>query len=165
MTFFVWLEHTGLSNWINQSPSVFAYPSILLLHTIGMALLVGINVAIDLRLLGFAPQIPVAEMQKLFPVMWLGLACSAVSGVLLLSAKASRMVVNPAFYVKMGSIALAIAAFFAIRARVFRDPLLEKRPMQSYGKALALVSLTLWTAAITAGRIMAYVGEAAQFGG
>ena len=163
MAFLSWLEHTGISTWVNQSNTIFAYPTILLLHTFGLTLLVAINLAIDLRLLGFAPQIPVTELRRLFPVMWTGLACSTITGVLLLAAKATTMMVNPAFYVKMICIALAIGVFFAIRANVFGDPLLDKRPVQTNGRFLAMASIALWLAAITAGRVMAYVGEAAEF--
>jgi hypothetical protein len=164
MNVLMWLERSSVSAWINQSTSLFAYPTILLLHTIGLTLLVGINVAIDLRILGFAPQVPIAEMQKLFPVMWIGLALSVASGALLLTAKATTMGVNPAFYIKMACIVVAVSVVFAIRARVFRDPLAETRPVHGYGRVLAVVSMILWCAAITAGRVMAYVSEAAQFG-
>lgn len=164
MDFFIWLEQSGLGVWINQSDSIFAYPSILLLHTVGLTLLVGLNIVIDLRILGFAPQIPVAPMQKFFPLMWTGLAINTATGLLLLTAKATTMIINPAFYVKIASIALAVGTFFAIKSSVFGDPLLESKPIQTNGKMLAFVSIILWLCAITAGRMMAYVGEAAQFG-
>ena len=147
MSFLTWLEASNVSMWINQSDSVFAYPAILLVHTIGLTLLVGINLAVNLRILGFAPQVPVLEMQKLSPVMWTGLVLSILSGALLLTAKATTMGVNPAFYVKMVSIALAVLVVFAPRTRLF-----------------AAISIALWLTAITSGRVMAYVGEAAQFG-
>ena len=164
MGFFVWLEQTRLSAWINQSDSILAYPSILLLHTIGMTLLGGLNIVIALRILGFASKMPVAELQKTFPLIWIGFILSAASGVLLLAAKATQFFYNPAFYIKMASIVFAVIIFFAIRARVFRDPLLDKRPIQMNGKVLALLSIILWLGAITAGRVMAYVGEASEFG-
>ena len=165
MDFFIWLESTSLGTWINQSSSVFfAYPGILLVHTIGMTLLVGINVVIGLRLLGFAPKVPVLEMQRLFPLMWVGLFLSSVSGVLLLIAKATSMIANPAFFIKMLAIVFAVSVFFAMRSRIFRDPLLDKKPIATNGRVLAFLSLALWLAALTAGRMMAYIGEAAQFG-
>lgn len=164
MDFFVWLEESSLGTWINQSDSIFAYPTILLIHTIGMTLLVGINIVVALRILGVASGIPVAEMQKPSPFIWIGLILSGASGVLLLIAKATQFFYNPAFYIKMTSIVVAVITVFAIRARVFRDPLLDKRPIQMNGKLLALLSMILWIVAITAGRLMAYVGEAAEFG-
>jgi hypothetical protein len=149
MAFLTWLEASPVSTWVNQSDSVFAYPMVLFIHTVGLTLLVGINLAVNLRTVGFAPQIPAGGLQKLYPVMWTGLALSVVSGALLLAAKATTMGVNPAFYVKMACVVAAVAIVFGVGAR---------------NKALAVVSIVLWFGAITAGRFMAYVGEAAQFG-
>jgi hypothetical protein len=165
MDFFVWLEGTSIGTWINQSASIFfGYPGVLLVHTIGMTLLVGIHVAIGLRILGFAPQVPVLEMRKLLPLMWTGLVLSAVSGVLLLIAKATTMIANSAFFIKMLAIVLAVWVFFAMRTKIFGDPLLDEKPMEMNGKVLAFLSLALWLVALTAGRLMAYIGEAAQYG-
>jgi hypothetical protein len=149
MAFLAWLEASPVSVWVNQSDSVFAYPAVLLIHTIGLTLLVGVNLAVNLRIIGFAPQVALADLRKLTPLMWTGLALSAASGALLLTAKATTMGVNPAFWVKMACIAVAIALVFGRR---------------EHNKALAVVSILLWFAAITAGRFMAYLGEAAQFG-
>ncbi len=70
--FLMWLEATTLSTWVRESSSVLAFPSILSLHTVGMGLVAGLNAAIALRILGFAPQVPFAEMQRFLPVMWFG---------------------------------------------------------------------------------------------
>src|SRR5262245_19837126 len=129
MDFFTWLESTSISTWINQSSSTFlGYPGILLVHTIGMTLLVGIIVAIGLRVLGFAPKVPILEMQRLLPLMWLGLILSAVSGTLLLIAKATSLIANPAFLIKITAIVFAVIVFFRMRNKIFRNPLHDMRP-------------------------------------
>jgi hypothetical protein len=163
MEFFAWLEQSALGTWINQSETVLAYPTILLLHTTGLTLLVGTSLTISLRLLGFAPGVPIAELKKLFPLLWAGLGFSTVSGLLLLTAKATTMTVNPSFYVKMVSIALALWAFFSLRRRVFADTVRPDAPLEARDRAVAFASLALWLVAITAGRWMAYVGEATEF--
>ena len=71
--FFAWLEGTSFSVWIRESPSVFAFPIILAVHTIGLGLLAGINAAIDLRLLGIAARIPLPEFRRFLPIMRVGL--------------------------------------------------------------------------------------------
>ena len=127
MSFLTWLEASPVSTWVNQSDSVFAYPMVLFIHTVGLTLLVGINLAVNLRTVGFAPQIPAGDLQKLYPVMWTGLALSIVSGALLLAAKATTMGVNPAFYVKMACVVAAVAIVFGVGAFVlgwkFGDPM------------------------------------------
>ena len=162
MDFLLRLEQSGIGTWVNQSAT--GYPGILLVHTIGMTLSAGTSVVIGLRILGFAPQIRVAELRRLFPLLWTGLIFSALSGTLLLIAKATTMIINPAFYIKMLAIALAVSVLFAIISKVFGDPLLDKRPIPVNSRVLAAASITLWLIAITAGRMMAYVGEAEHFG-
>src|SRR5688572_20906762 len=149
--------------WIGLSDSFFAYPLILLLHTIGLTLIVGVSLVVALRVLGVSPQIPLSELQKLFPLAWIGLALNIPTGVLLLIAKATQFVVNPAFYLKMIAIVLAVSIFFLMRASLFRDPLVDEKPLKAASRLLALASIACWLLAIVAGRAMAYVGEAAQF--
>ena len=83
---FMWVEHSAVSTWIRESPSVFAFPSILFLHTLGMGFLAGTNAAMDLRILGFAPSLPLAPMERLFRIMWSAFCVSAASGIGLLIA-------------------------------------------------------------------------------
>jgi hypothetical protein len=85
---------------------MFAFPAIITLHAIGMAFLAGGSAAIDLRILGFAPSLSLAAMERFLPVLWLGLAINAVSGTLLLIAYPTKALTNPVFYVKLGLIAM-----------------------------------------------------------
>lgn len=158
MNFLSWLEHTGFSTWVRESPSIWAFPTVLLLHTIGMGLVVGVNAGIDLRILGLAPALPLAPMEKFFPILWAGFWVNTVTGVILVAQDATTKLTNPDFYVKMVFIALAIINLQMLKARVLQDPLVDKKPLSSNAKILAVTSLIFWLGAITAGRLMAYVG-------
>src|SRR5262245_34524737 len=154
------IEQSSFSQWVTGSSSVFAFPSILLLHTIGMGVVVGINAGIDLRILGLAPAVPLAPLEKFFPFLWTGFFINAATGLVLLGADATTKMINPDFYVKMTFIALALINLKILRKRVFRDPLIDKKPLTSDVKVLAVLSMICWLGAITAGRLMAYVGPA-----
>ena len=158
MDFLRAIEESGFSRWVVGSSSVFAFPSILLLHTIGMGIVVGINAGIDLRILGFAPALPLAPMERFLPVFWVGFWINAVTGVVMLAADATTKMVNPDFYVKMVFIALAVINLKILRNRVFGDPLIDKAPFSMNAKLLAIMNLVFWLGAITAGRLLAYVG-------
>jgi hypothetical protein len=158
MDFLRAIEQSSFSQWVTGSSSVFAFPSILLLHTIGMGVVVGINAGIDLRILGLAPALPLAPLEKYFPLLWVGFWVNAVTGLILLGADATTKMINPDFYVKMTFIALALINLRILRKRVFRDPLIDKKPLTSDVKVLAVLSMICWLGAITAGRLMAYVG-------
>lgn len=158
MDFLLRIEQMGFSTWVRESPSLFAFAGVLLLHTIGMGIVVGISAGIDLRILGLAPELPLAPMEKFMPLLWAGFSVNAVTGVILLAADATTKLTNPDFYIKMAFILLAVINLMLIKARVFSDPLVDQKPPSMNAKMLAITSLVFWLGAIIAGRLMAYVG-------
>jgi len=158
-SFLLQLEQSGLARWIHESGELYGYPLILFLHTLGFGTLVGLNSAIDLRLLGFASQVPVKSLEKTFRLMWAGFALSAITGTLLFIADATKHFSNPAFFVKLLFVALGTVNLAVIWRKVFRDSLLDERTIQTQGKTLAATSLTCWLIVITAARLMAYISE------
>lgn len=145
------LEQTGLATWIRESGVLYGYPLILFLHTLGLSTLVGLNSAIDLRLLGVGSAIPLASLERTFWLMWSGFAVNAATGSLLFISDATKHASNPAFYLKLVCVALAVATLTRIRSRVFRG--------RESGRLLAAASLGFWFVALSAGRLMAYVIE------
>jgi hypothetical protein len=158
MSFLASIENTALATWIRESSSLWGYPTILFMHTVGLGFLVGLNAAIDVRLLGFARRVPLAPMESFYRLMWAGFWVNAVSGTLLLMADATTKLTNRVFYVKMVFVFLAVVNMVLIRRRVFRDPAIDTAPVGRLGRMLAVSSLLLWMGAITAGRLMAYFG-------
>ena len=150
------LEESGLSTWLRESESPFAFYFVLLFHTFGLALLVGANAVLDLRLLGIEREIPLAPLKRLFGIMWLGFAINAVSGGLLLIAYPTKALTNPVFYVKLTLIGFAVWVMTKLQAQVFDDSSLNEAAMIARGRTLAKWSLALWIGAITAGRLLAY---------
>src|SRR5262245_12291036 len=142
------IEQSGFSQWVRQSDSLFAFSGILLLHTIGMGFVVGINACIDLRILGFAPALRLAPMEKFFPVLWLGFWVNAITGTILLAVDATSKLTNPDFYVKMVFIALAVVNLRMLKNHVFGDPSIDKVSLSGKAKILAITSLIFWLGAI-----------------
>jgi hypothetical protein len=151
------IEETALATWVRESPSLWAYPTILFLHTIGLALLVGVSTAVDLRILGVAPSLPLTRMRSFIPLMWVGFWINALSGVALLVADASTKVFNPVFLIKLVLIGLAVANMRAIDTRIFGTNA-SQAAGPSKVRWLAWASLFIWIGAITTGRLMAYIG-------
>jgi hypothetical protein len=157
MDILVWLEQTSLATWVRESPSLWAYPTILFLHTLGLGFLVGANAAVDFRILGVAPRLPLAPMEKFFPVMIAGFWINAISGAALLVADASTMLLKPVFLIKFLFIVLAVVDIQIMKRVVFHDPAIDKKPVSLSAKSLALASILFWFGAITAGRLTAYL--------
>jgi hypothetical protein len=162
--FFLWLEATAPSVWLREAESVFVFPTILVLHAIGMALAVGVNTAMALRLAGVAPGVPMVEMKRFVPVMWLGFWVNTASGLLLLLAYPTKALTNPMFYLKIGLIGAGMWLFLQMSNVMFVE---ASGPKTFAGarsgiaghmsdRTLGLVSLACWVGAITAGRLLAY---------
>ena len=159
MHFLSSLEHSAFGTWVREAPTIWAYATILFLHTVGLGFVVGVNVAIDLRILGVARQMPLAPMRRLFPWMWAGFIVNALSGIALLIADATTKLANPVFLVKMAFITLGVVNMAWSKRKLFNDPAtLEQVPATSHAKRVAIVSLILWIGATTAGRLMGYLG-------
>ena len=148
-----WIEGTALATWTRESQSIWAYPTILTLHTIGLGIVVGSSAVVDLRLLGFGKRIPLPSLLPLFRIIWWAFALNAVTGVVLFMADATTRSVQIVFYIKLSLVALALVTTF--KAKRILDN--HKPEIQSQHRNIAVISLLLWTGAITAGRLMAYL--------
>jgi hypothetical protein len=157
MDFLQTLQQSGFSKWVSESGSLLGYPTILFLHTMGLATVAGLNAGLNLRLLGFAPAVPIAPLGRLFPAMWLGFAVTAASGLALLVADPVTKLSQAIFYVKLLFVALAVVNMQMLWTRVFRDAASNPGAVAPGARTLALTSLFFWLAATTSGRLIAYV--------
>jgi hypothetical protein len=158
-----WLEQTDLSTWVRESPSMFAYPTILFLHTVGLAFLVGPSIAIAARVLGLARGLPLSPMEKFYPIMWWGFFINVASGTALLMADATTKLINWDFYLKLAFVAIGMTALGQLRTHVFTAPSTDPqqgdtRAMSRRSLGWAVVLLASWMIVIAAGRFMAYLG-------
>ena len=153
---FSWIESTALSTWLRESPSMLAFPAILAVHAIGMAFLVGACGAMDLRILGFAPRIPLSSTDALLPVIRLGFWLNTISGVLLLIGFPTKHLTNPVFFLKLSFIAAALLDTLLILKQVVRKPPREGASVSMRGKLLACGSLVFWAGSVVSGRLLYY---------
>ena len=129
MDFLLQLEQSGFSTWVREGGTIWSYPFILFMHTLGLATLAGVNGGIDLRILGFAQQLPLAPLKRFFPLLWVAFAVTAASGTALLIADATTKLASPVFYVKMVFVALALANLQLLKTHVFGSPEVDTRPL------------------------------------
>jgi hypothetical protein len=153
--YFAWVEQTALSVWLRESPSFLAFPTVLILHTVGMAFLFGTSVVMSLRILGMAPEIPVPAIARFSHVLWAGFWVNVLSGVALLIATPAKALTNWVFYLKLAFIALALLNAWALHAHL-HDPGLDGKPVSTNGKLLAVTSIVFWIGAVVTGRLLAY---------
>jgi hypothetical protein len=139
---------TGIA-WLASNP--WAYPALEVLHILGIALMVGSLVLVELRLWGLAAELPLPALARLGLTLSLcGFGLIACSGLALFAAHPGEMLANSNFVLKMGLVMLAglNAAAFHARGGLRRADLLAR--LQT------VLSLGLWVAVIICGRWIAY---------
>ena len=154
MDYLLWLEETPFSTWMRESGPAFF--SSLIFHSIGMGFVVGVHVAINLRILGVAPRIPLSLMRRFFPVLWVGLVVVFLSGALLLIAYPAKALTNPVFYLKLTAVLAALFITRSLAKGVLQDPGYDAGRAPRGARVLAALSLMLWAGAVTSGRLLAY---------
>lgn len=155
--FLVYLEDLQFSHWVKDAPTVWAFPMILFVHTLGMSIVAGGSGMIDLIVLGFWPDAPIKPFARLFPVLWIGFGVNAVTGTMMLVADATTKLTTIDFYIKMAFVFAGFFILIRMRKQIFENPQLDQVPLSGNAKVLAWASLVCWFGAITAGRLLAYV--------
>jgi hypothetical protein len=156
MRFLEWLQLTGLASFVAET--LWAYPLFETLHTIGMALLIGALGLINLRVLGYKPDLPLVGTLDLLPLAWLGFTINLISGVALFSSDAVYFWSSYTFRIKLVLILLAGINAFVLGRSVFREARLGTDASPSPAARIAAASsLLFWVGAIIAGRLIAYL--------
>jgi hypothetical protein len=156
MGFLEWLQSTWVGVLVAES--LWGYPLFETIHSIGMAMLIGSLGLINLRVLGFKPELPLLNMQQLLPLAWLGFTLNAISGTLLFTSDAVYFFSKYTFRIKMILIILGGINAALLGRRVFREAAAGARaePVTAGTKWIAFSSLVFWLAAVCAGRLIAY---------
>ncbi len=157
--FLRWLEHSELGAF-TRSLGVWSYGIINLVHILGIIMLFGAILLLDLRLLGAWRSVPLAFLSRpATTVAMVGFFTAVCSGIPMLAVKSSDYIGNPFLLIKFPAIALALINVWLVHrspawaAHKVRDLTQAERLRLAAGAAL---SLTFWLTAITAGRMIGY---------
>jgi hypothetical protein len=154
--FFEWCAATALGTAIQMSPWAFAV--IESVHLLGLAVIGGAVLLVDLRMLGFGlSDQRIAEIARAaFPWLVGSLIVMLLTGVGLFLSEPMKLYYSRPFWLKMTSLALAMAFTFTIRRKVTMADETRMRPI--WFKLVALVSLTLWFGVGASGRWIGFGG-------
>lgn len=148
-----WLSSTAFSQAIQTS--TWAIPAIQTVHIISLSLLMACALLLALRIMGHGlTSEPMPQLAARFTRgIWYLLVVLLASGSLLITAEPGRTVTNPAFYIKVALIVLAVIVTLWLSASARRE--LEKPSgLHSF---LAGISMLIWIGIIFAGRLIAYI--------
>lgn len=153
-----WLVNSSVGTAIRESPLLF--PIIETVHVLGISLLVGTAVIVDLRLLGFVLRGEKFSdvVSQIEPLAWCGFAIMFVSGFFLFWSEAEKSYGNPAFRIKLLLLLLAGLNPLIFHSTIYRSiAIWDHAPVAPRpARATAILSLALWGGIIVAGRAIAY---------
>ena len=156
MNFLGWLQNTPVAIFVAET--LWAYPLLETLHTLGMAMLLGSLGLINLRVLGYKSALSLIGTRDLLPIAWLGFTINAASGLLLFTSDAISFFSSNTFRVKIALIVLAGINAAILSRRIYGDG--DNAAGSNGGEAttrlLAGSSLAFWVVAVICGRIYAY---------
>jgi hypothetical protein len=149
---FEWMESTPVAQAIRHSAKLIALLESI--HLIGLTLLLGTILMVDLSLLGLgigrSPASRIARELRSWTAA--GIAIMLLSGPLLLSSEAIRCYRTPAFWIKMALFAIAIIFQFTIHKKVVSE---EPAAARQRARWTAGLSLALWVGVALAGKAIA----------
>ena len=154
--FLVGLENKGISLFIRESSSLLGFPAILTTHAFGYCFIMATNAIVCARMLGFATSIPIKPLRRLFPVMWIGLILTVITGGLLVMAAAEKRVPNPILWFKMILLAVATPMMWKFQMKVFDDPSVNETNIPASARTMAACQLGLWILIMISGRLIPY---------
>ena len=152
-----WVSHTGLHQFMVEQPLPFVMCQTL--HFMGLSVLLGALMIIDLRGLGVFPRAPLIEAHKLVPLAIAGFVVQFVTGLAMTFTNPSTYLASTAWWIKMVLILLAGLNALAYEAFVFRPLAAGNRAIETSAaiKLTSAVSLALWAAVLVFGRLIAYI--------
>jgi len=156
MAYMTALHDSALSTWIRESETVWAFPTVLTVHTLGMMLLVGCAWVVDLRLLGVARTIPIGPLRPLFRIMWAAFWINLATGILLFIADPERKATSLLFGFKMLLIIVNLPLLSRLERAMYQEGP-EPVIVASTTRRLAATSALLWAGTIFAGRLLGYM--------
>ena len=157
MGFIAWIENTSLAEMVRVS--AYGYPVMITLHSLGLAIMVGLSVILSLRVIGLFPAIPYSALQKLLKVAWVGFIINFISGSSLFASQATAFIVDWVFLLKMAMVIVGAIMVGVMQSMINTALASGGGSAESSGalKLVAWLAIGAWTIGMVAGRLIAYL--------
>jgi hypothetical protein len=153
-----WIEDCWFARLVQEVAWLF--PAFETLHFMGLSLMLGALLMVDLRLVGYARFIPIKSALAFVPIIFIGFVINVITGLGFFCAAPFTYYPNVAFRWKMLLVLLAglNAAWFWLKQQSRVLALAEGAEMVPDVKITAWLSLIFWTGVIVMGRMIAFYG-------
>jgi uncharacterized membrane protein len=153
-----WISARGIGRWVTDR--TWIWPTGEALHFIGLWLIFGVVLIVNLRLLGFMPTIPYSAVHRLLPWAALGFALNTITGMMFVIATPDQYADNISFIAKIGL--LLIAGLSLLYATVFEGPWHvgagNRAPLRV--KLAGASAILAWAGVMYFGRMLPFIGNA-----
>ena len=152
------IEGGAINSWVLST--YWLWPLLEIIHFVGLSLLLGAMLIVDLRLAGYLRQVDLMSTHRLLPWATLGFVMNLVSGTLFFFGDPGRYSINIGFQIKMVLVLIAglnvLLYLWKIKPVVANWEAHGDTPMLA--KSVAWVSLATWAAVLLLGRLIPYIG-------
>jgi hypothetical protein len=153
-----WLTQTPYAIWVQES---WGWPIALTFHAFGTAIVIGLMFIIGLRLLGLFRTIPYTSLNRLLPIVWIGVVCQVISGFTLWMTKPAQYLADGMFEIKFTFVVIAAVAMGYFHKTMKREAAAWEAAGTVSPRGVRIVAATcvLWAAVTIGGRLTAYLGS------
>jgi hypothetical protein len=154
------LENTTFSAWV-RGDSLWGWPFVVTIHTLGTAVVIGLIFVITLRLLGLFETIPYTSLKRLFPVLWVAFVVEFASGLVLWATKPTRYSADGAFLLKFLFIIVGIVLTVYLYGAMKREAATWETAgaVSSDGVKFVAPTLLAWCVVLIFSRLTAMLGS------
>lgn len=152
-----WIENSAVAEYIRVS--AYGYPAMITLHSLGLAIMVGLSVVLSLRILGFFEPLPYATLHKQLSIAWVGFIVNFISGGMLYAAQATTYMTDFEFLLKMSFVIVGAILVAVLQAQVKAGSTGWTRatPPPLLTRILAALAICCWVFGMITGRLIAYL--------
>ena len=152
------IEGSAINEWVLGS--AWVWPILEIVHFIGLSLLLGAMLIVDLRLAGWLRHVDIHRAHALLPWAILGFAMNLVTGVLFVIGDPARYYANIGFRIKMLLVVLAglNAVWFYLKINPVMRSWDAHGDTPALAKTIAILSLAVWAGVLLLGRLIPYIG-------
>ena len=156
MAFLTWLEATSFGDWARSS--LLGYPLLIGAHAIGMSIMVGLALALDMRVLGLFKDIPYTALNRFLGIAWAGFAINFLSGTGLFAMQATTYITDGTFLLKMALVFAGVITAGLLQSAANRSSASwSSSAAPGAIRVVAVVSVVCWVGATVTGRLIAYL--------
>ena len=152
------IEGGAINTWVLST--YWLWPLLEIIHFIGLSLLLGAMLLVDLRLAGFLRQIDIMSTHRLLPWAAIGFGMNLASGFLFFMGDPGRYSINIGFQIKMVLVLIAglNVLIFALKINPVIASWDPHGDTSGFAKTVAWVSLATWIGVLLLGRLFPYIG-------